>query len=411
MSYILSLAFRNVWRNKRRSLLAFLSIAIALLLTVFLQGWRDGLLDSLVKNYTKNETGHIRIAAKKFEDKYRFAPVTEVLADPGQIIRTVMADPEIAKNVAIITQRITFGVMLANNGNTKTTVALAGDPETEKQLLMLNKSVKSGRYLSGPRECLMGSRIAESLNYRVGDTVRVMTQGSDYALHLKKFVMAGIFETGMNVLDDAVFQIPLDDAKNLLAMGAGTQQIVVLLKDYRKAASVAAMIRRKIPDPTISVAPWTTVGDMYHLVRLSQRIYGWIYVIVILLGAFIISNIMMMVVIERRKEIGILKSMGVPRVHILGLFLAEGTILGLFGSIIGGAAGYVINIVLHFRGVDFTAMTRNMNYPMDNMIYFSANPLDLAYALALGTALAAAVSLLPSRQAARINVVDAIKSV
>lgn len=257
----------------------------------------------------------------------------------------------------------------------------------------------------------MGSALASSLHYRVGDTVRVMTSGSDYALHLRKFVITGLFATGLNVFDDMMFQVNIDDARDLLAMGNAAQQIIIMLNDYRKADKVAAEIRRSIPDTSISVTPWTKIGDTYTTVVLVQRVYGWIYIIIALLGAFIISNIMMMVVMERRKEIGILKSMGFTRREILVMFLFEGMALGFVGSLSGAALGSGLVAFFHVHGLDLTTYMSRMNIPLDNVIYTTLSGGSLVYSIILGTVLSAFVSIAPARQAAGMNVVDSIKSV
>jgi len=268
-----------------------------------------------------------------------------------------------------------------------------------------------GRYLSGGREMIMGSALAKSLHYRTGDTVRVMTTGSDYALHLRKFKITGLFATGLNVFDDMMFQVGIDDARDLLATGSAAQQIIIMLKDYRKADRVAARIRTLVTDSTLSVTPWTRIGDTWTTVRLVEKIYGWIYVIIALLGAFIISNIMMMVVMERRKEIGILKSMGFRRGEVLAMFLMEGMALGLMGSVAGTALGAGLVAYFHVHGIDLSAYMSRMSVPLDNVIYTTLSVSSIGYSILLGTVLAALVSIAPSRQAARMNVVDAIKSV
>ena len=314
MFSIIRLAIRNVGRNRRRSILAFVSVAISLTVIVFAQGFIGGFVASYVKNATKNDAGHIRIAAKKFEERGRFYPVSYNISNPDSIIAALQRDPEITQDIVLIAPRIVFGVVLSKDGGTRSALAYAGDPVEEEQLMYLQKSLVPGsRYLSGPRDLIMGSSLAATLHYKAGDTVRVMTSGSDYALHLKKFVVAGLFNTGMKLFDDMIFQISITDARDLLRMGNSGQQIIVMLKDYRKADHVAARIRAMLPDTSLSVTPWTKIGDTYTSVMLVTKIYGWIYVIIALLGAFIISNIMMMVVLERRKEIGILMSMGLTR--------------------------------------------------------------------------------------------------
>ena len=186
-----------------------------------------------------------------------------------------------------------------------------------------------------------------------------------------------------------MFQIGINDARDLLAMGNATQQIVIMLNDYRKADKVAARIRSLVPDTSISVTPWTKIGDTYTTVLLVTRIYGWIYVIIALLGAFIISNIMMMVVMERRKEIGILKSMGFTRREVLIMFLTEGMALGFAGSLAGTALGSGLVAFFHVHGLDLSAYMSRMSVPLDNVIYTTLSASNLAYSILLGTVLAA----------------------
>ena len=145
--------------------------------------------------------------------------------------------------------------------------------------------------------------------------------------------------------------------------------------------------------------------------KLSDTIYNWLYGVIALLGAFIISNIMMMVVLERRKEIGILKSMGMKRREILALFLTEGVMMGVIGSLCGIILGTVVNAILSIVGIDFSKMMSGLTLPMDNVIYPHPNLFSAVQMFLIGTLVAALVALLPSRQAAKMNAVDAIKSV
>jgi putative ABC transport system permease protein len=412
MHYFITMAFRNVKRNRRRSLLAIISVTLAIAFIVCMQGMMGGFMGSMVKNYTKNETGHVRITTKGFQEKKRFLPVTENINDPSAVIAAIRNDPKIAPHVTTIAKRISFGVLLSNSGNNKTALALAGDPAIEENLLLLNKSIlPGGRYLSRERETIIGVRIADALGYNVGDTLKVMAQGSDYALHLRKFVIVGIFKTGLKSLDDAVFQIPLADAQQLLRTGNAVQQIVIMLDNYKNAESIASAIETRLNSKELTVMPWSRIGDYGRIVAYSGSVYSMIYFAVALLGAFIIGNIMMMIVFERRREIGLLKSMGLRRSEVLSLFLAEGMTLGLIGSLAGTLLGAAVSIVLHFHGIDFTKALSSVNMPMDNVIYFTISITGLVQAIIIGTMVSTLVSLLPSWQAARMNPVEAIKSV
>lgn len=412
MLYILKMAFRNIWRNRRRSILAFTSVALSIAGITFFRAFAGGMLESIVKNSTKNETGHIRITTQKFREKRQFYPVTENIAEPEKIIAAIKTDPVISPHLALVTERVNFGVLLANEGNNKFAAALAGDPEVEKELLLLQNSLqKGGRYIRSERETMVGAKIADALNLKVGDVLKVMTPGADYALHLRKFNVVGIFETGLNVLDDKFFQIPLPDAKKLLRMGGSTQQIIIMLKDYKKSTEVAAKIRALLNDKQLAVVSWTEHGEWASMVDKVAIIYNYLYFFIAFLGAFIITNILMMVVLERRKEIGIVKSMGISRFEVMNLFLFEGVILGLIGSLVGIGIGMIFNIYFAIYGLDFSAMMGSFNFPMDQRIFFEISPGSIINILLIGVFVSAIVSVLPSWRASRMNAVDAIKSV
>lgn len=412
MNTIIKLAFRNVGRNRRRSVLALVSVALSLMLIICLQAWISGIMRSVVKNYTKNETGHVRISTVKFGEKSGSFPVTENIKSPDKIINIIKNNPQLSKEITSITKRVNFGVMLSNEGKTMGAIALGGDPEIEKSLLMLQQSIlPGGKYISGPHETVIGCKLAERLGYKVGDTLKIVSSGSDYALRLKKARISGIYKTNVNLLDETVFQIPLESATELLGMNNETQQIIIMLKDWRKSQVVASQIRSVITDKNLSIKPWTEIGDYYLLVNMSESENRFIYLIVAFLGAFIISNIMMMVVMERRREIGILKSMGMTRREILYLFLFEGMIMGFAGSLIGIGTGMIIIIIFGHTGIDISSMMQAMKLPIDNIIYPEVSAGAVFGTLLLGTVISALVSLLPSRRAAAMNVVEAIKSV
>lgn len=410
MGYLIKLAIRNTGRNRRRSMLAVISVLLSITAVVVMEGMIGGLLESMVKNYTKNETGHIRITTKAFDQRSRFNPVTDNIVDAVTVINNVNNNPSISSEIDIITERIVFGVLLNNENKNRTAFGIAGDPQIEKKLLLLQKSIVSGAYLSSRNELIMGEKLAAELDYGIGDTVKVMTSGADYALHLKKFIISGLFRTGLLTLDEGMFQISADDAKELLNITNATQQIIIMLKKYTKADEISNLITEHINDTSLVVKPWTKIGDYYTMMKMASNSYNVLYIIIALLGAFIIGNIMMMVVLERRRETGILKSMGFTQKETLMLFMLEGLILGFIGSVTGALSGTIVNIFLHIYGVDFTSMTASFGFPIDNIIHFSIKPYGILLAILLGTSLSALIAFFPSWKASRMNAIDLIKS-
>ncbi|MBL8965640.1 MAG: ABC transporter permease [Spirochaetaceae bacterium] len=410
-----TMAFRNLGRNKRRSALALGSVAISIFLVMIMNGLIAGFLGSIVKNYTKNETGHVNVVTEGYRERERFMPVDEAIADSRAVAEAIRAAPGLEGRVKSVAERVRFGVVLSSGARSKAALGIAGDPEAERALLMLDRSVlPGGSYLSKPGEAILGERLARDLGLGVGDALKVVTQRADYGLGFKRFRVAGVFRTGVNSMDEAVFQVGIADARELLALGEnGSQQILVMLKDYRESDRAAALVREALAAGGLAgldARSWTALGDFPRLIEMANSVYVWMYVVVAFLGAFIITNIMMMVVLERRREIGILKSMGMPAREVLWLFLAEGGALGALGSAIGVGLGLTFNLVFSRVGFDFTRAMAGFDWPMDNVVYTTADPLAGLAVFALGVAVSAVVSVLPARGAARMNPIDSIRS-
>lgn len=410
---ILRMAVRNIGRNKRRSLLAALSVFIAIFAVVFADGFVTGILSSMVKNITKNQTGHVNVETARYRSRERFMPASEAMQDARSVIGTIESMSALKGEVALVEARAQFGVVLSSESGTKAALGIGGDPEKERKLLMLDKAIlPGGAYLSGRGEAIVGRKLAADLGLGVGDALKVVAQKADYGLGFKKFRIVGLFDTNMESFDGSTFQVGIDDARDLLGLGAGATQILVMLRDYRKSDEAAAAIGAALSgDGSLSVRSWSSISDLASIIKMSEGMFMTLEAFIAFLGSFIIANIMMMVVLERRREIGILKSMGMERPRILGLFLAEGTLLGAIGSAAGALAGTVLTLALGAKGVDLSGVSGGVDYQMDSVIYPAAQPGRIAAMLAMGILVAAIIAYLPSRSAARMDPIEAIRSV
>jgi len=412
---VLSMAVRNLGRNRRRTSLAVLSVLIAIALVVFMDGLIGGILDSMARNFTKNETGHVSVTTAAYRARERFMPVSAAMKDTDVVADAIRATPGLQGRIVQAAPRALFGVVLSSASATKAARGIGGDPEMEKHLLMLDRAVlPGGAYLDRPGSAIVGARLAEDLGLRVGDPLKVVCEKADYGMGFKKFRISGVFRTGVDTFDASTFLVGLDDARELLGLGRGASQILVMLKDYRDSDAAARLISAHLAAAglgKLSVESWTALGDVAALISLSARIYLWGEILVALLGAFIIANIMVMVVLERRHEIGLLKSMGMEGPRILGLFLTAGMLLGLIGSGAGAILGTALNAWLSVQGLDFTSSVSGSGIAMDNVIYTGVHPLHVVLLFLLGVAVSAGLSFLPSRGAARLDPVEAIRSV
>jgi putative ABC transport system permease protein len=410
-----TMALRNLGRSKRRTLLTALSVCIAMLMVMFLDGFIGGFVQNIVTNYTKNDAGHIKITTAAYRERERFMPVAEYMRDSGRIAAAIEAMPELGSEVKTMAERVRFGVLLSSGSSTKSALCVAGDPETEKSLLMLDRSVRpGGSYIALPGEAIIGAGIARDLGLKVGDELKVVTEKADYGLGFKRFRIAGVFATNVNSLDGSIFQVGIEDARELLGIEGGSTELIVMLSNYRYSEAAAGKIQAglaKAGFEGLAVVPWTRSGSFADLMRMMDKMYGWIYLIIAFLGAFVIANVMMMVVLERKKEIGILKSMGMPNRDILYLFLMEGSLLGAIGSGVGILLGLGLCLLFSKVGMDFSSAMASFSWPMDNVVYATVSLPNALLLFLLGVAVAALISFLPSRKAATMNPIEAIRSV
>ncbi len=409
--YIYKLAIRNIKRNRRRSILAVISVTLSITLVTIMNGMLTGYLSTLVKNYTKNETGHVRVSTVKFDEDSKFFPVTSNIKNFESVVQKIESDELLKDEIKIIAPRVTFGVLLSKDGKQKSALGYAGDAEIEKELLMLDNSMIEGSYIKNERDMIIGEGIAKSLGYKIGDKVKVMTNGADHALHMRKFTVVGIFRTGITMMDKRVFQIHLNDAQKLLRMKDDVQQLAIMFNSHKDSDKHSKRIGEILTDSTLKATSWTKIGDWHNMVELSNVTYNFFYFIISLLGAIIIGNIMMIVVLERKREIGITKALGLSKGTILILFVLEGVYLGVIGSGIGIALGTIFNTIFHYRGVDFSKMMEGIEMPIENVIYFAVNPGMLLGIFILGLFVAAVMSFFPAKRGADMNIIEAIRSV
>ncbi|MCS7231073.1 MAG: FtsX-like permease family protein [Elusimicrobiota bacterium] len=416
------IVFRNIKRNKRRTLLAVISVSLAVMFVVILQGLVDGMVENIIKNSTKNETGHIRITSKEYLRNIQSPSLQHLIYNPQEVINYILSDKNLSKQIKLVTERIKFFVILRYQNFNKTALCIAGDIEKEKELLMLNKSIIEGEYLTKKsakkgnrvyREVIIGEKLAKIMNLKVGDTFSLMLQRVDFSIKIPSFYVRGIFKTGLNMLDENVFMMNIEDAKDLLNTDDAICEILLMLKKYHKAEELTEhinqLLSKKKEYEYLIASDWKETSGFVKMINQAVGIYDFLYIAVTFLGSFIITNIILMIVLERRREIGILKSMGFKKFHILFLFTLEGTILGTIGSIFGAILGTIINIPLSIYGIDFSSMG-SMNYPMDNVIRWSINLTSILLAVILGVVVSSIMSILPSRYAAKMKPVDALKT-
>lgn len=408
------IALRNIFRNKRRSVLSGLSIAVAVMIAVYLWALFSGIMDNLFDNMIRLNNGHVRILNSDYVKRERMLPLEANIPDYQAVEKIAAADP----NVRLTVGRIKFGVLLEYAGKNKPVFGTGIVPAAESQISHLDQKMVEGRLIqTGQEEMNLGLNLARELGLKLNDTLTVVTQtayGSITAMNLK---IVGIFSYGVQSVDKTTFFLPLDKAQQLLDLDNTVTEIFVFIKDKNKAPEVAKNIQARLtqasPGKYVTRA-WQDQEILYFYTVIARNVYAGLYFLVLFLASFTILNTMFMSVLERTKEIGMMKSLGMKDRQVMSVILLEALLIGTIASFIGALWGAGISYYLATKGLDFTATFEKMgtlNFPI-SYVYravFSWGIIFFGFCMGILFSIVAAIP--PALRAAKLEPVAALREI
>ncbi|HFQ5110344.1 TPA: ABC transporter permease [Vibrio vulnificus] len=371
----LRLAWLNLKRNGRRSLLSVLIIAIAVFALTSAGGFGLYTYDSL-KESTARDTGHITISTPGFFAKEEEMPLSNGLSQPDDLIASVMGLNEVRG----VQPRIEFNGLISNGSKSAIFVGIGvNDREFDMKGPFLD--VREGKTLSNPRgqrydpaepEVMLAMDLARNLNVTVGDWITLLATTTDGALNAYDFKVRGLYATGVPELDKRQLYIHIGSAQSLLATDK-VSVISVFLFETEKTTAVQQRLSALLSQfsQELELTPWQERAFFYQKVKdLYDRIFGIMGAVMGLVVFVALFNTMTMSVTERIREIGTLSALGsYPRDIIIG-FLREAGLLALLGSLVGALASGAISLLLMVVDVQMPPPPgRTDGYPL--MVYFS----------------------------------------
>ena len=399
------LAYRNFFRNTRRSIISGVSVALAITAIIFARSYIGGIIQNMSGNTIRLISGHITITTKEYERRERLIPLTESIELSGKFYESLTEE-----DIELISPRIKFGVLLGEEELSIPALGYALNPEKERDIARLQTRLVKGVYLkSGERGAILGSGLAERLNMDIGDTMTVITRTAYDSPTGMNFEIKGIFQTGIGGFDRSIFYIPLDVGQHLLDLEGRATEVIILVKDPGSAIQVAHSIRL---GNDYSIVPYQ-YNAVLRYVNMAEVIYSVFYLVVLLVACSAIANTMLMIVFERTKEIGMMKALGLNNLSIVGLLTIEAGIIGIVGSSLGTVLGTILSYWLKYEGIDISMVssTASADMPFGPIIYLAPTPFIVATAFILGLVITIIVALLPISRAIRINPAKALKTV
>lgn len=334
------IGWRNLGRNRRRTLITAFGLAIGYFAVVFMVGWADGLSAEMIENGTGILTGQIQIHAQDYRPERKIYDTIggRAGADVWAMVRQVAADPA----VAAAAPRVFAGGLLSSGESTRAGTLMGVDPELEPRVSRLMRGLIRGRPPAArANEILIGAEMARQLEVDLDDEVILVAPGADGSMGNDLFTVAGVYRTGLAGLDGSYAVLPIESLQTLIALDPGRiHEIAATTPDVWVARETASRLLEELAPLNLSleVEPWTALRpEMLEYVQLLEGWYAIVIVIVFSVAIFGVANTMLMSTFERRREFAVMLALGTTPWLVLVTVVFEALALGLISLAVGGA--------------------------------------------------------------------------
>ncbi len=346
---IVKLAWRNLLRNKRRTLLTVMLVGFSLVSLILTDGMVKGMQEKLVGTITQTLTGEAQIHKKGFREEL---DEKKFIDDPVPIINQIRLN----KDIQTFAPRVVFGGMIASPYNINGGVIYGVDAARELGISKIKEALIEGAYLSGsPREILIGKSMSEILEVSLGDRIVISAaEVKNGEISQELFRVSGIFEFGLSDLDNSLGFINLNVAQSLLGLNEGIHQIVVRFKNPENALDPQSSFYQAANSGNIEALSWKDYNpSIASLIGMSNYATVIIGATLFLLATFGVINSLFMSIYERLYELGVAKAIGTSGPELMSLVILEAFLLGVISCLFGSLVGYFANSWFAVHGIPF----------------------------------------------------------
>ncbi|MDL1909126.1 ABC transporter permease [Chloroflexi bacterium CFX6] len=397
------LAYRNLGRHRRRSLLSGLALAMGTALLMFIAAFFQGEMRSAMESTLRLSSGHLQVRDADYDPDKLSVAWEYLIENPEQIAAQIealdqvdAATPRLFASGIISVQDDSIGVQIMGIDP----ASKANDPY---------RRLVSGEFLTADdREgILIGYPLAQNLALNVGDRINLLVNTADGTVDEQLFTVRGIYTTGTTAYDKGIVFLPLAKAQAFSGAGDHASMIFVLLKDREQAEFVA----EAIPSQGFQVETWRELNALLVLVNDFSNAYLTVINLIILgVTITVIVNTLLMSVFERTREIGILSAIGMKGRQIIAMFLAEASLLALGGVTAGSLAGWALSAYFGKVGIYFGDLGLSADMLLEDRIYTYLTLESAINLIVTAFVFTLIASLYPARLASRMEPVEALHS-
>jgi ABC-type lipoprotein release transport system permease subunit len=348
------MAWRNIWRNPRRTILTICAIIFASVLLVFMLSFQFGSYETMINTSVKISTGHLQVQAEKYYEK---KSIRFVIPEPQAIADIVNQIPE----VAAYTFRGQAFSLISSKNRTYGVVVTGIDPQKEANVSRLKKLVREGNFLSAEdvNQAVVGKLLAKNLRVTIGDELTLLGQGRDGSIAATVVPVKGIFSSGIDEFDRSAIQIPLAVFQDTFSMDEAVHEVVVIGKSLSDVPKIKAKIRAALTalnsDKPLKTLDWQELMPGLRQAIEMDLVSGLIfYGLLIIVVAFSILNTFLMAIFERTREFGVMMAIGTTPRRLTKILLIESMAMTAIGIIAGILFGIGITYYFELNGIDFS---------------------------------------------------------
>lgn len=403
---LIKIAYRNIWRNMRRTVFSFTAIGITTFIFVVAIGLNDGLIKTTNDTMQVYEEGHVKVVSAQYEAEKEYMPVQYPVADGKNWKELAASISEISGVRRVLPRIVTMATLQENTIKHAVLWGLDIPKEMEANHFNLadrNDGLKEGRWPApDTNECAIGSVFAEKSRLRIGDNIPLRTTSAQFSDKIWSPAITGIFNFDFYKYDEQYIIVDFRRLQRLLVLEEGTQSLIIFADDERRSGFIAASVQDLLGQDNV-VTDWNE-SYWVALARLDAPIYTIAYLVVLVLASFLLLNTIVMIIHERTKEIGMMGSLGMTRFEIVKVFFFE----SLFISAIAATAGVFLGGIL--TGILTQFPIRLGNFPsMSNTMFFKFSIVRIVQAWFIGVAITSLCTLFPTMKSAFVEPVEALR--
>jgi putative ABC transport system permease protein len=404
----LKLAFKNIFRNKRRTIITLFALVIGNIGILLFLGYMNASFYFMRESIIKGRLSHVQIYKKGYSEKGSIEPNKYMINE--NIYHKIKELLSKEKMVRLVTPRVSLKGLIASKDQSTIFAGEGVDPDEDSQLSSRLR-ITDGKELTKESSdgIIAGIGVARSMSAKVGEGLTLMTSTVEGGINAVDVTIQGIMQTGAKEYDDIGLKIPISTAQRLLNTKAVTK-IFVLLNDTENVPVFVQKLKDIIKTNKFDLEfkTWDELAEFFHqTVGILQKMFSFVAFIIGIIVIFSIANTLTMSVMERITEIGTIRAIGATKRSILKLFLMEGAIIGIIGGVLGLCFGIIGSYIIN--NLDFRIMYPGQNTSSPVVIFISISSSVLCFLSSI--IISVLSSVLPAIKASRLVIVDAFRHV